>query len=193
MKFLTLPYFLNIQIPTLCFLHFVPLGLDPQALGSPGTLIPSPHTPVFLWLGLPWLVPQVLGFGSRVLETWLMLLFLPALGSLICLFAVCTSWQFARGHPVPMFSSTAQESHVITRFLANAILMALVCSEGWPVHGRSLCAGNHLGPSSAAPTPAQQQLPDESLVSPAHGFLASKWAVSTHLADCAAKRLGFQL
>lgn len=109
-KFLTLSYFLSIQIPSLCYLHFVPLGFDPQALDSPGILVPSPDAPVSWWPGLPWLVPQALAFSSRVLEPWLLLLFLPALGSLICQFTVCTSWWFAPCRPVPVFLCCTGES-----------------------------------------------------------------------------------
>lgn len=100
-KFLTLPYFLNIQISSLCYLHFVPLGLDPQALGSPGTLVPSPDAPVSLWPGLPWLVGLWFQSSGNLADasfsSCLRITHLP----------VCTSWRFTPG---PMFLSCTEES-----------------------------------------------------------------------------------
>lgn len=126
-----------------------------------------------------------------------MLLFLPALGFASLQFALPGGSLLA---VLSLCSSAAQESLPLVPMSRDNQVFSKCHFDGAGVQGGFastgeifLCAGNRPGPSSIVPTPAQKQLPDKSLVSPAHSFLASKWAVSTHLADCTAKRLGFQL
>lgn len=183
------------QIPFLCWsLLCSTLILTPQALDSPGKLIPSPYASVSL-PGLQ-LAAEALGFISWFLEHWLLLLELDS--SFICQFEVWTSQWSPPGHPhvplltrrVCLWSPMSHDNQTFCKYDCKWICVqwALVSAREIFPHAGDHHKSQFSSTHSSLNSNCQRS---HSLVNRAGGFSASEWAVSTHLADYACKETWF--